>query len=265
MLDTLMEQFGREHEELIRSDRRRSLPEKDIHVSQIRERLAGARQLLQKIRDSTTRDPRSDLVLNIAGTLYPTTTATLTSEPRSMLAMLFQRPSGLQTDEQGHPYFEDPLFVHILAYLTTGRADIPDLSVEELRRLLVLLDFYMIDSLTEVCTRRLRIGIGDALSEQWLAQLYAMFPLVTFKYSGGVFEVAEIGQFRARRRKQTETPLATTDPDVLNQASQHLAHLGIHSHLARPRYVLRGSCQRSVFLTIFDDDVWHLLGNTAPP
>jgi hypothetical protein len=249
-MDLSLTYFQQKQEAIIAPNRTISDREKEWRYAHIRFAMHSISELVKTIEYVATHAPANDVSINIAGTIHHTTQATLSSEPSATL--------GNVRDEHGHLSFANPVFIHILNYLSTGRVEISDLSVETLDTLLSLVREYSIRGMLETCKLAYRIRVGEAASEQWLGRLRTLFPDVLVAYRKGEIIIKETGSFRVRSKDASR--LGSTPPECLNHASRQLGQqYGIQSHLGRPPYVKRSQQTLSVFLSIGDDDVWHML------
>ncbi|PRW20592.1 BTB POZ domain-containing adapter for CUL3-mediated degradation 3 [Chlorella sorokiniana] len=143
------------------------------------------------------------ITLNVGGTLFRTTHATLTKHPDSMLAAMFRgdmQASALR-DEQGHPFLDrNPThFALILDYLRDGRVPPLPSSLLELQQLKVEAEFFAMAELAEAAgaaatavqagqeaQQRLaaeRAAAVQATSEAWY-KVYAVEQELRFERNG---------------------------------------------------------------------------------
>ncbi|XP_041034799.1 BTB/POZ domain-containing protein KCTD21-like [Carcharodon carcharias] len=88
--------------------------------------------------------------LNVGGTLYTTSSETLTRYPDSMLGAMFKGRLGSRRDQSGNLFIDrdGKPFRHILNYLRSSHLDLPE-AYRELRLLKREADFYQIGPLME--------------------------------------------------------------------------------------------------------------------
>jgi hypothetical protein len=261
MLYENIEAFRLVQERSVRQDRRLSQKGKNDRIERILANVTRIRTCVQEIQEMVSIVP-SDLVINISGTLYKTTLAAMSSEPNSRLESMFATTTfetdhtfedrTIYRDVDGNPYFDDPVFIYICTFLTTGYVDISDLSLPHLHQLVAMVDLYEIAGMKELCRHRLRKHTGDLSSTRWLEQLSLILPAVAFTYIEGRFMVASDGVFIQRGYVPTKI-------QDLNEASSYLASIGIRSHQRRSPFIQQQRSREYLFMSIMDDDVWDFL------
>eukprot|EP00759_Apiculatamorpha_spiralis_P008686 PhF_6_TR1561/c0_g1_i1/m.2844 len=126
----------------------------DNLVEETKVEISAQLKQLQEQRDGylVPRAPLPEVItLNVGGSIYTTTLATLRKEKDSMLSAMFSGLYSVATDRNGN-YFLDrdgSLFRHVLTYLRTGSPP-SDLTPGETKRLRAEADFYGLAGLLQL-------------------------------------------------------------------------------------------------------------------
>ncbi len=144
-----------QQEDLMKSELRKIKREKD-HLEQDRKKF---QEELRKMEE-LNRSNDTKVKLNIGGSVYMTSTLTLTKDPNSMLAAMFSGLHSLKKDDDG-TYFIDrdgTHFRYILNYLRDGglREAVLSKDSEFLGEMLTEAEYYQINSLVTLLKDRLR-------------------------------------------------------------------------------------------------------------